>query len=351
MSTIYLASCVSDRSLEHGQNCGQRGCRSPRRTTSLPAVRTARRGWPFRCAGTHSRSVRGPWRRSRTSAGSDTVDTADSSSPGRRAPVVSFVCLEPVTLRTLLTQGSGAGGSGKEVSTLSRMWRLARTALLQQLTARLGRIQSFGGLRTSSIASGEASPFCNSCSSDNGNEQSKELAYYGAPVALVRRCCRSRQRGWSGMDARRTAARAPPTSASEAGRVDRADPPAYLCRVLLVHVEKVGHRRTDWRNGRVVKGHPNLAMEDLEQRAVEVFDHVVLVGKALVDEVATDRRGAAGTERRMAAAAPLCVACVLFVNDLCVCLCCVSVHCNMQVEAMAELITTAGEAETRQIAA
>jgi hypothetical protein len=92
-------------------------------------------------------------------------------------------------------------------------------------------------------------------------------------------------------------------------------------------------------------------MEDLEQRAVEVFDHVVLVGKALVDEVATDRRGAAGTERRMAAAAPLCVACVLFVNDLCVCLCCVSVHCNMQVEAMAELITTAGEAETRQIAA
>jgi hypothetical protein len=33
--------------------------------------------------------------------------------------------------------------------------------------------------------------------------------------------------------------------ASEGGRADRADPATYLCRVLLVHVEKVRHRRTN----------------------------------------------------------------------------------------------------------
>ena len=38
---------------------------------------------------------------------------------------------------------------------------------------------------------------------------------------------------------------APRASASEAGRADRSDPAAYLCGVLLVHVEKVGHRGTD----------------------------------------------------------------------------------------------------------
>ena len=47
------------------------------------------------------------------------------------------------------------------------------------------------------------------------------------------------------VDARRAAARASTILASERGWADRADPAAHLCRVLLVHVEKVGHRRTD----------------------------------------------------------------------------------------------------------
>jgi hypothetical protein len=54
----------------------------------------------------------------------------------------------------------------------------------------------------------------------------------------------------------------------------------------------MGHRRPYGRHAAVIECHPDLAMEDLQQRAVPVLDDVVMRGKTLVDKVAqvlTDR--------------------------------------------------------------
>jgi hypothetical protein len=56
--------------------------------------------------------------------------------------------------------------------------------------------------------------------------------------------------------------------------------------ICLVHIEEMRHCGPHVRHAEVIKRHLDLAVEDLQQRAVPQFDDVVMCGKALIDEVA-----------------------------------------------------------------
>src|ERR1700722_7353942 len=73
---------------------------------------------------------------------------------------------------------------------------------------------------------------------------------------------------------------------------DSSDPAADLGWIGWVHVEEVGHRRFPGRDAGIIERHSDLAMEDLELRAIPVFDHFVKRGESGVDkgaQIRTDR--------------------------------------------------------------
>jgi len=47
----------------------------------------------------------------------------------------------------------------------------------------------------------------------------------------------------------------------------------------------MGHCGSHWRDARIIEFHADLAMKDLQQRAVPILHDIVMRGKALVDEL------------------------------------------------------------------
>jgi hypothetical protein len=64
----------------------------------------------------------------------------------------------------------------------------------------------------------------------------------------------------------------------------RSDPAANFGWVILVHVEEVSHRRFHSGLAGVVWSHGDDSPKDLEQPAIPILHHVMVRGKARVDE-------------------------------------------------------------------
>src|SRR5205807_339813 len=71
----------------------------------------------------------------------------------------------------------------------------------------------------------------------------------------------------------------------EARRAYRSYPVLDLAGILFIHVEKMRHRGSHGLDAGVVEFHRDLAVKDLEHRAVPVFHDFVQRSKALVDEL------------------------------------------------------------------
>jgi len=83
-----------------------------------------------------------------------------------------------------------------------------------------------------------------------------------------------------------------PASDLKSGRAYRADPVLDLSRCFFVHIKEMRHCWSHRLDARIVEFHRNLAMKDLQQRAVPILHDIVMRGKALIDklpEVISDR--------------------------------------------------------------
>jgi hypothetical protein len=58
-----------------------------------------------------------------------------------------------------------------------------------------------------------------------------------------------------------------------------------LTRRLFVHIKEMRHRGSHGRDARIIEFHADLAMKDLQQRAVSILYDIVMRSKALVDEL------------------------------------------------------------------